>query len=249
VGARAYEYGGIRAAEHILRWAAFFDVVGWPWSYRSTDLGGMAPHFLLTIPALDCAWVSVSRTAKEIDHVVADARRELERARLEGLAVALGPHPLSPEVLGGISSYPRPAWEPLTANRAALINLRGLWREALSRVAARAGGRAPSFCPEKLGGTTLPDWRSRGEALARRWGSPDEVRDWGLLVAEIGQADALLAGVLAGVDKGELTPESLNIWLPAHSIRTALLRSMGSDPRKLVERVLGVQLQVLVSGP
>ena len=245
---RVYEYGGVRATEAVLRWCAFFDVVGWRWSYRSADLGGFAPTFQVTIPALDCAWVSVRR-ATQIDLLVTEARRDLERGRFEGLALGLGPHPLGPEHLGAYASYPKAAWAPLTAELAGLTRpLRQLWREALDGLSHRGGGVDSGFTPEKFGGTTLPDWRSRGEALARRWGTPEEVRDWGLVVAKIGETDELLAGVLAGVDKAEMLAEHLNIWLPAHSIRTAVLRSMGADPRRVLETILNVQLQVMVSG-
>lgn len=242
--AQTYLYGGIRAPQLVLRWAAFFDVVGWRWSYRSHDLGGYAPMFRVEIPALDSAWAHAVDSSK-IEHVIAGARGELEHARLEGYAVALGASILSREVLGAVASYPRPTWRPLRGAEAGVADLVAAWRESADQLATCAVPE-PVVTPEVYGGTTLPDWRSRGEVLARRWGTPEQSRDWGLLIAEIGQIDQLVAGVLAGVSRGRLTDETLDVWLPVASIRTAVLRALGSRPRQVVEQRFHVALQVLL---
>lgn len=245
MGERVYRYGGVRARDDVLRWAAFFDAAGWSWSYRSHDLGGYAPPFLVQIPALDDAWAAVI-PSRRFEEIVAGARRELEQVRIEGYALALGAGPLGRDVIGGIACYPRAAWEPLTAARAGLRDsIADTLREAYLLLRTHGVADRP-VTPEIYGGTRFPDWRSRGEALARRWGTPEQIRDWGLLVAEVGAADPLVAGVLAGVSKGHLTDESLDVWLPARSVRTAILRALGARPRQLVDRLFHVTLQVIV---
>lgn len=241
-------YGGIRARSLVLHWAAFFDQVGWGWSYRSHDLGGFAPTFRVVIPTLDSAWAAVADT-RTPDRLVAAARRELERGRLEGFAVALGHGPLANDTVGLVAVYPRARWTTLPARRAGLPDeLGALWREAADALQAAHVVDRP-VTPEVYGGTLLPDWRSRGEALARRWGTPEQIRDWGLLISEIAQTDHLLAGILAGVSRARITDETLDVWVPLASLRRALLRSLGSRPREVIERCLHLQLQVLVEDP
>lgn len=43
-------YEGVRFRSRLeARWAAFFDVVGWPWQYEPTDLAGYIPDFILPL--------------------------------------------------------------------------------------------------------------------------------------------------------------------------------------------------------
>lgn len=45
------EYGGVRFRSRLeARWAAFFDLLRWPWEYEPIDLRGYIPDFALTFP-------------------------------------------------------------------------------------------------------------------------------------------------------------------------------------------------------
>lgn len=44
-------YAGVRFRSRLeARWAAFFDLAGWAWSYEPIDLAGWSPDFAVTIP-------------------------------------------------------------------------------------------------------------------------------------------------------------------------------------------------------
>lgn len=44
-------YAGVQFRSRLeARWAAFFDVVGWPWEYEPLDLAGYIPDFVLAFP-------------------------------------------------------------------------------------------------------------------------------------------------------------------------------------------------------
>jgi len=44
------EYAGVRFRSRLeARWAAFFDLVGWPWQYEPLDLSGYIPDFVLPL--------------------------------------------------------------------------------------------------------------------------------------------------------------------------------------------------------
>jgi len=45
-------YGGVHFRSRLeARWAAFFDIMGWPWAYEPIDLSGYIPDFIVTFPA------------------------------------------------------------------------------------------------------------------------------------------------------------------------------------------------------
>jgi hypothetical protein len=62
-------YRGVRFRSRIeARWAAFFDALGWPWSYEPIDLDYYIPDFILTFAA---------------GHVAVEVKADLEKALLQ----------------------------------------------------------------------------------------------------------------------------------------------------------------------
>ena len=86
------------------RWAAFFDVLGWPWTYEPFDLDGWSPDFLLKpVPVGLEPRRPVLVEVKPIDRFCAETANRMSNAldksgnELEPLLVGLSPHFTDPD--------------------------------------------------------------------------------------------------------------------------------------------------------
>lgn len=118
-------YRGIRFRSRLeARWAAFFDQVGWPWTYEPLDLAGYIPDFLLRFAEALLVEVKPAASSKELG----DAVPKIEASGWKGPAAVVGVSPVRP--LG--FQYPSMG----IVNRAA----GGAWDYALLCRCVRCGG-------------------------------------------------------------------------------------------------------------
>jgi hypothetical protein len=100
-------YAGVQFRSRLeARWAAFFDLLRWPWDYEPIDLAGYIPDFV--IRAREPFLVEVKGRTEE----VAGARAKIERSGWEGDALIVTDqlHPHEPEgnhglVLGDLGEW------------------------------------------------------------------------------------------------------------------------------------------------
>jgi hypothetical protein len=64
------------------RWAAFFDLVGWRWTYEPVDLCGWVPDFLLS--GAEPIFVEVKPFCDPCEPLVAETQAKIERAYIRG---------------------------------------------------------------------------------------------------------------------------------------------------------------------
>lgn len=70
------------------RWAAFFDVMKWPWEYEPLDLNGYIPDFIIDEPESPRMLVEVKPALKLTDYEA--AQRKIDRSGWKGLAATVG---------------------------------------------------------------------------------------------------------------------------------------------------------------
>jgi len=70
------------------RWAAFFDVMAWPWEYEPFDLKGYIPDFIVDAPYWPRTLVEVKPALKLTDYQT--AQRKIDRSGWKGLAATVG---------------------------------------------------------------------------------------------------------------------------------------------------------------
>jgi hypothetical protein len=95
-------YSGVRFRSRLeARWAAFFDVVGWDWSYETLDFRGWEPDFKLATSG-ELLLIEVKPAASFEDAFGQEAKRDIERClyRQPYRALILG---LEPVVIGGLA--------------------------------------------------------------------------------------------------------------------------------------------------
>lgn len=94
-------YGGVNFRSRLeARWAAFFDLLGWPWEYEPIDLAGYIPDFILDgrvlVEVKPLLWTS----SNEERLSCANMARRLDRALWKRPAVLLGARLMPENELG-----------------------------------------------------------------------------------------------------------------------------------------------------
>lgn len=109
-------YAGVRFRSRLeARWAAFFDLMAWPWSYEPVDLDGWSPDFAVALPGAvlvevkPIVWFGTAAAALAVS---ADIRAKMGAA--PGAVLLLGSTPIwetaEDPALGLIR---REGWAPL----------------------------------------------------------------------------------------------------------------------------------------
>lgn len=89
------DYNGQRFRSRLeAKWAAFFDRVGWRWSYEPEDFDGYIPDFLLHFRVPVFVEVKPLRWDEEEhdDEILHHARTKIVHAGIKGEVLALGTH-------------------------------------------------------------------------------------------------------------------------------------------------------------
>jgi hypothetical protein len=151
-----------------------------------------------------------------------------------------------------MGTLPRPTWRGVLGETLGLPgDLRRLWAAAGNREKRPpdAVGAGPvEVSPGIYGGEYLPSWTARAERAARRWGTPEQIRDWALVISQISSHNELAAGLLCGVDKARMDDADLDVWVTAPSVRAALLDANALATERVVRDALGLQLRVNTTG-
>lgn len=81
-------YAGVRFRSRLeARWAAFFDLLGWPWEYEPLDLNGYIPDFIVTFrTARVLVEVKPALTLADFE----EAQRKIEGSGWFGFALCVG---------------------------------------------------------------------------------------------------------------------------------------------------------------
>jgi hypothetical protein len=124
------------------RWAAFFDELGWPWSYEPVDLDGYIPDFALPFDA-GTLLVEVKGAADTLDELLKHERK-IERSGWDREALIVGAMPWDVDsaqpLLGWFGERERIAgsleyswgdarlFECISCGRASLLAACGSWR-------------------------------------------------------------------------------------------------------------------------
>jgi hypothetical protein len=122
------------------RWAAFFDILGWPWAYEPFDLDGYIPDFALRFDAGDLL-VEVKSSGTTDDPEITEARAKIDRSGWDGEIMVVGAIPFdlddrAPQpLLGLMRSKDRGVWIwdearafwCLSCGRSSILNAAGSW--------------------------------------------------------------------------------------------------------------------------
>lgn len=135
------EYRGIRFRSRTeARWAAFFDMLPWPWVYEPIDLSGYIPDYILRFEHADLL-VEVKPATSAEDPMMEDAKLKIDESGWGDEALLLGAFPFDLDehtaqpVIGLMRSQDRGVWIwdearafwCLSCGRPSLLNAAGSW--------------------------------------------------------------------------------------------------------------------------
>jgi hypothetical protein len=83
------------------RWAAMFDLLGWPWAYEATELAGYIPDFVLRFYKPLLVEVKPCWTLEEMEAHTG----KIERSGWQGEALIVGVSPFDDNVAGLMCEY------------------------------------------------------------------------------------------------------------------------------------------------
>lgn len=112
-------YGGVNFRSRLeARWAAMFDLLGWPWEYEPLDLAGYIPDFILPDSGLLIEVKPIVWRPGELSAAAESVRQKIDSAGWAGPSACLGATLLGESYLGLARQSPTaPNNEPDRARR------------------------------------------------------------------------------------------------------------------------------------